>query len=83
MSHREHTDKIRMAFDDGRAGYRDEDALRVISHAAAGLRYSPLSSYAQEKLGEVERYADIYFSPRKHLRRRGGLPKCGFGFFEL
>jgi hypothetical protein len=79
---KEHLGKIRMAFDDGCAGYRDEDTLRVIYSEITSLKHFPIGKYEREKLGQAEHYADIYFSPRKHRREIGGLPQVREWFFQ-
>jgi hypothetical protein len=82
MTRREHLNKIRTAIENGRPGYRDESALYEIRKEVSNLRYAGLSGYCFEKSGEILRLSDIYFSPRKHHRQRGGLHQVELWLFQ-
>src|SRR5579864_7226614 len=77
MSYREikeSVEKLQRIIDDGYAGTRDENSLNLIKREIAVLLSNPkLSARATAKLPELETWTDIYFSPRKHSRYRGGL----------
>jgi hypothetical protein len=75
VSHKEHLDRIRKLVDTHDGGYAADDLVRAISQDIAPIQNLLLGSYVVEKIGEVLRYTDIYFSPRKHLRQPGGLPQ--------
>lgn len=75
MSHKEHLDRIRKVIDTHDGGYAADDLVREIAQDIAPIQNLLLGAYVAEKIGEVLRYTDIYFSPRKHLRQPGGLPQ--------
>lgn len=75
MTPKEHLNKIRTAIGSSDGGYRDKEMLRLISDEIRPIQDLLLGAYVAEKIGEVLRYSDIYFSPRKHLRENGGLPQ--------
>jgi|GEM_PF-1275244 len=63
---------------DGRSGgHRDNDALQKIISCCACLRSHISSAYADEKITEIQEFADTYFSERKWQRYNGGLSQIG------
>ena len=65
--------KLRKCIDRDNGGFANPDALRAVKSIlqSIGMQCHP-SSYAREKMVEIETWASIYFSARKNEKYSGG-----------
>ncbi len=65
--------KLRKCIDRDNGGFANPEALRAVKSIlqSVGMQCHP-SSYAREKMVEIETWVGIYFSARKHEKYNGG-----------
>ena len=64
-------DEIEKTVETAACGWKNDDAINAIKLQTRNLRWGRSDPYIREKVGIIEAYTDILYSPRKAERYQG------------